>query len=394
LGVYLAAAQSVRENRDIYTVRYNNNHYMYPPFLAILLAYAVPAPDAPGQPASAAFAATVNVWYDLSLLALAVAVGVLAKTLSRMWRENPPPRPSQWHPIWTLSLLPVVLCLHSLGRELQLGQIDLFLLALVVMTIASAAAGRSYQAGLWLAAAICLKVMPVLLLVYPLWRRDWRWLLSCLGGLVVGLVILPLLVFGYDGTVKYTQEYTRLMVLPAVEGKIANHARDGELLNQNAVHNYSILGVIHNLENISQSRDERPKKASVSNRHLAAVLGLLLSLFTLAVTGIRRQVSPLATVLCLTMLTAVMLIGSPVCQSYYFVLLIPLFMAVIAVNLRQSAVAFPHPWLIAVCLTYPVAQVLSSFSPLIRDSGLVLATVLLLWFVALNALRRETRKQP
>ena len=134
--------------------------------------------------------------------------------------------------------MPVVICLHSLGRELQLGQVDVFLLLLLALTVACAAEGRSDQAGLWLAAAICLKVMPVVLLFYPLWRRDWRWLLSCASGLVFGLVILPLFTLSYDGTVKYSGEYVQALVLSAVTEKVTDHSRDGELLNQNAVHNF------------------------------------------------------------------------------------------------------------------------------------------------------------
>ena len=391
LGVYLAAAQAIRENGDVYTTRYNRDHYMYPPFLAILLTHIVPAPDRPGQPTSEAFAITVNLWYDLSVLALAGAIFFLAKTLSSNAPESLTSASENWRPVWTLRLLPVILCLHCLGRELQLGQIDLFLLFLVVMTMTAAAQGRSYQAGLWNAAAICLKVMPVLFLLFPLWRRDWRWLLSCLGGMVIGLVILPLALLGFDKTVKYTREYEADMVLPAINGKIVDHSRDGEMLNQNAVHNYSILGVMHNLEYISQPRDERPKQASVFNRHLALAVGVILSVLTLTATGFRRRISPTATIDCLAMLTAVMIIGSPVCQSYYFVLLIPLFMAVTFAGLKHSGSNLPSLGIIAVCIAYPIAQVMASISPLLRDCGLVLATVLLLWGMAYRFLRREAK---
>ncbi|MEY4916600.1 MAG: hypothetical protein RL616_513 [Verrucomicrobiota bacterium] len=390
LGVYLAAAQAVRNNADLYSTTYNFDHYMYPPFLAMLLAHIVPAPDARGTPASVAFAAMVSLWYILSLLALALAVSVLARTLSRTAFEASP-SDSRWRPIWTLRLLPIVICLHCLGRELQLGQVDIFLLALLAMVIACAAEGRSGQAGVWLALAICLKVMPLVLLLYPLWRRDWRWLLTCVGGLVVGLAIVPMLMFGYAKTAKYSQEYTQALILPALTGTVANHSRDHELLNQNATHNYSILGVIHNLENITLDRDKRPKIASLHDRHLAAFIGLMLAMITLVASGFRRQVSRLSTVLCLSMLTVVMLVISPVCQSYYFVLLIPVLMAVIAVDLRQSGTVLPSPGILAVCAAYLIAQASASFSPLLRDSGLVLMTVLLIWLAALKALNQNRR---
>lgn len=390
LGVYLAAAQAVRNNTDLYATTYNSDHYMYPPFLAMLLAHFVPAPDVRGTPASVAFAVTVSLWYILSLLALAKAVSVLAKTLSGPAFEASP-SDSKWRPIWTLRLLPIVICLHCLGRELQLGQVDIFLLTVLAMMIACAAAGRSGHAGIWLAIAICLKVMPVVLLLYPLWRRDWRWLLTCLGGMVVGLALMPMLMFGYSKTVKYSQEYNQILILPALTGTVTDHSRDKELLNQNATHNYSILGVIHNLENITLDRDQRPIIASPHNRHLAVGFGLLLAMMTLLASGFQRQISRISTVLCLSMLMIVMLIISPVCQSYYFVLLIPVLMAIIAVDLRQSGIALPSPSIFGVCAAYLIAQAGSSFSPLLRDSGLVLVTVLAIWLAALKALIQKRR---
>jgi alpha-1,2-mannosyltransferase len=393
LGVYLAAAQAVRHDGNLYSATYNFDHYMYPPLLAMLLARVTPAPVGYGVPATAAFAATVSLWYILSLLALALAISVLARTLAPPAPDAATPASLSWRPIWTLRLLPIMICLHCLGRELQLGQVDIFVLALMALVISCAAAGRSGQAGFWLALAICLKVMPVVLLVYPLWRRDWRWLLTCAGGLVVGLTIVPMLLFGPARTLKYSQEYTQALVLPALTGKVTDHSRDIELLDQNATHNYSIVGVIHNLEYITVARDDRPKVASARNRHLAAFMGLMLLLVTLLASGFRRQVSRTSTVLCLSMLMVVMLLISPVCQSYYFVLLIPVFMAVIAVDLRQSGAALPGPGILGVCAAYPVAQAISSLSPLLRDSGLVLATVLALWLVALKALNQSRQTE-
>jgi hypothetical protein len=394
LGVYLAAAQAVRENGDLYSASYNLDHYMYPPFLALLLAHVVPSPAQSGQPVTVAFAATVSLWYILSVVALAVAVGVLARTLSAAWPESWWRRPVAWRPFWTVCLLPVFVCLHSLGRELQLGQVDVFMLLLMAMMMVCAAEGRSGQAGLWHAFAICLKVMPVALLIYPLWRRDWRWLLACTGGLVAGLVILPLLTFGYTGAVNHTRAYVQALVLPAITGKTTDHSRDGEMFNQDAVHNFSIVGVMHSLENISQDRHERPKIASALNRQVAAGLGVLLMLLTMLASGFQRRLSRHGTVLCLSMLMVVVAIGSPVCQSYYFVLLIPLLAAIIAADLQRSGRVLPRPLILMLCALFALAQAVSSFFPLVRDCGVVLAAILMLWLVALKVLGREVEATP
>jgi len=389
LGVYLAAAQAVRDHADIYTVTYNFDHYMYPPFLAILLAPVVPAPEPFGPPSALPFATTVSLWYLLSLLALIASVWVLARTLMPILPQGAlPPGPAE-SAVWVLRLLPIFICVHCLGRELQLGQVDLFVLALLALMIASASKGRSTQAGLWHGVAICLKVMPLVLLVYPLWRRDWRWLASASAGMVLGLVVLPLVTLGYDQSAKYAQEYVRYMVMPAVAGKVTDHSRDAEMLDQDGVHNYSILGVLHNLTNLSMPRHERPKRASDFNRHVATVMQFTLIGLTLFASGFRRRVSRLNLVLCIALLMTVMIITAPVCQSYYFVLLIPLYMALIGDDLRRSGKNFPGIGMMLVCLAYPVAQALASFSSLLRDCGLVLAAVLMLWLAGILALRRS-----
>lgn len=391
LGVYLAAAQAVREHADLYTATYNDNHYQYPPLFALLLAHIVPAPPQRGIPVSAAFAITAGIWYLLSLLALAVSVRVLSGTLLPINSRTAPSPPAAVSPAWILQLLPILVSLHCLGRELQLGQVDLFVLALLSFTIASAVAGQSVRAGLWLAAAICLKGMPLVLLLYPLWRRDWRWLLSCAIGLVLGLIVIPVLLLGYAETSRLTREYTNVLLLPALTGKATDHSRDAEMLNQNAVHNNSLLGVLHNLQHLSEPREARPKIASALNRRLAAVLGTLLTLLTLLASGTAKKLSRLATVLCLAMLMVMMLIGNPVCQSYTLILLIPALLAVTAADLNRYGGRFPKPVTLVVFLALVLAQAVSSFSPLLRDSGLILLAVLALWLIALVALGREKR---
>lgn len=389
LGVYLAAATAVRNHGDLYQASYDFDHYMYPPLFAVLLAPITPAPPEIGARVSVAFAVTTALWYVVSLICLALAVQALSTTLMRACFGPKPPMQPEWNALWSLRLLPVVFCLHCLGRELQLGQVDIFLLALLAMTIACAAAGRSYQAGLWHAAAICLKVMPLTLLLFPLWRRAWRWFLTCLGGMVLGLIVLPVLLLGYQGALKSSESYYRLLVLPAITGRITDHTRDTELFNQNAVHNYSLVGVMHNVENLAWERDDRRLTASDRNRHAAAALGFALILLTLLASSTRREISALATVLCLSLLSVLMAILSPVCQCYYFVLLIPLMMAVIAADLRRSGRGFPGRWVFAACAAYLVTQAVSSFCPLLRDAGIVLVAVLTLWLVGLKFLGEE-----
>jgi hypothetical protein len=70
------------------------------------------------------------------------------------------------------------------------GQVNLLLLALLCGTAAATLRGRRFRAGLFLAGAICIKVIPAFLLLFPLWRRDGRCLLGCLFRLRILLLFL------------------------------------------------------------------------------------------------------------------------------------------------------------------------------------------------------------
>src|SRR5262245_14292747 len=130
---------------------------------------------------------------------------------------------------WALRILPVLACLTQIGGTLVRGQVTLLLLALLCGMIASALRGQSFKAGCWLAGAICLKVIPAYLLIYPLWRRDGRWLLGCLLGVSIGLGVVPSLVFGPRQTLVYLEEWNQALLRPSL-GTGDDRSRAEELL--------------------------------------------------------------------------------------------------------------------------------------------------------------------
>jgi hypothetical protein len=80
-------------------------------------------------------------------------------------------------------------------RELDLGQSDLLLMALVCCAFWARSAGRAGLAGLLLGAAGAVKPELLLLALFLLWRRDFRFALAAIGStLVLGLA--PFLLLG------------------------------------------------------------------------------------------------------------------------------------------------------------------------------------------------------
>jgi hypothetical protein len=161
LTVFLRAAWAVKHGEDLYQVTDTKGlHYHYPPLFAITL---IPIADPPaGVEASGTvpFPISVALWYIFSVVVMAFGIHSLARALEKkspVLKERSRPGNSVW---WALRIWPFLACLPTIGHALSLGQVNILWLALLCMMGAALVRGRSLQAGLWLAGAICLKVLP------------------------------------------------------------------------------------------------------------------------------------------------------------------------------------------------------------------------------------------
>src|SRR5204863_4567314 len=152
-------------------------------------------------------------------------------------------------------LLPILACLPAVGGSLMRGQVDMLLLALLCGTLAARLRGRSAWAGLLLAGAICVKVIPAFLLIEPLWRRDGRCLAGCLLGLGLGLVVIPAAALGPERTLAYYEEWAHVLIEPAL-GAGADQSRAKELIEVTATDSQSLQATLHNT--LYPDRETRP----------------------------------------------------------------------------------------------------------------------------------------
>lgn len=137
--------------------------YLYPPFMAQIL-----------TPAALLFnvANAGLLWLGLNIGLLVVSVALLARHL-----------PAQWvKPLWVGAVLFV-----PIGQALYIGQVTVVMLALLVGAWFAIRAEQRGLAGALVAVAAWIKVFPGILLLYFLWKRDWR---VVRGVVVAGLVIL------------------------------------------------------------------------------------------------------------------------------------------------------------------------------------------------------------
>jgi hypothetical protein len=384
LGVFLRAAWAVRSGADLYTVTDDKGLlYHYPALLAILL---VPLADSPASVSGAGrvtFAVKVGLWYALSLLFLVVAVHKLAGALERaspgLAARTRPAGCRRW---WALRVVPVLACLPALGHGLSLGQVNVLWLALVCGMAAATLRGRSWRAGGWLAGAICLKVLPVFLLLFPLWRRDLRCLAGCVLGLVLGLAVIPAAVFGPTRALACFREWTDVVILPAFD--IASYGSRGQqLLEITATHNQSLMALFHNA--LYPDPATRPRHASPAVRRAHYAVGGLMTGLALVAAGWRRRDSGPAPVLFLGALVVNMLLLSPAGHAHYLVLLLPLFMGLVAAVWEPGAVSGWNAWSIALLVLNPIAGGLPLMPGLgfLNDLGIAMYAGILCWLTAL-----------
>jgi hypothetical protein len=396
LGAFLRGAWAVRTGGNLFESADDNGfHYIYPPLLAMLL---TPFADPPAGADAAwrvPFAVSVFLMYAFSLLCAFWASHWLASGLEQSSLDpeirSRPPGCWRW---WMLRILPLLLVLPEIFGTLARGQVNLLLLALLCGTIGAILRKRSGLAGVFLSGAICLKVLPAFLLLYPLWRRDTRCLVACAAGLIVGLAIIPAL-RGPEWAITQYQAMAGKVLFPGM-GAGADHTLAKTLTNVTGTDSQSLMSTLHNT--IHLNRATRPNEASAATRGIALLVGGLLTVLTLWSAGRRRQRPAWVEVLFFGQLMLLMVLISPVCHLAYFVLEMPLIMAVVdkawipALTGGTESRGKVRLWGAFFVVVF-VAHALPHFPGLeiLRDLGLAMYAALLWWAVAWFMVYKDKR---
>jgi hypothetical protein len=404
LGCYLRAAWAVRAGADLYEVTDNNTwHYNYPPLLAILMAPLADPPPGADTTGMLPYAWSAGIWYVINILCLALAVhwlaGALLRTSALAELRLQPPGSRAW---WALRCMPVLVCLVQIGHSLMRGQANLLLLALLCGMAAGLLRGQRFRAGLCLAGMICIKVFPAYLLLYPLWQRDRRCLTGCAAGLLLGMVVVPLAVFGPARTVTHYQKWAQVLVGPAL-GAGEDQSRAAELIRVVATDTQAFQAVLHNTMN--PNRYARPLQVEPWVRAAHWLIGAALTGVTLLAAR-QRRLDGARAVLLLGALTTLMLLLCPVCHLHNLTLAALLVGGLIMDNwertqARSASEGTLHTsarlgWGLAAVFTVYVGLGVVPQLPgceLMRDFGLAMYASLLLWLTAVVRLWRSPRAE-
>jgi hypothetical protein len=390
-GVYFSAAWAVRTGSDPYAATDQNGwHLMYPPLLAVLLTPLADAPPGMHRYWLIPYAFSIGIWYLLSILFLLVGMDQLARALLGAIRDqnamqlasssqfaSPVAEMQRWSwRWWVLFFWPIALCVPVLCRSLIRGQVGALWLVLICMTMAGIIRKQPFRAGLWLSAAVCIKLIPMFLLIYPLYRRSGRMLCGTLVGLLLGMVVIPAIAMGPHELFVADKHYLNSVVLPGFMGHRLDPMIEHELVNPVTSDTQSFVSVLMNAGNIflSTERSYTPPLFARIGQWLIAgpmILGMLW-----AAGWSRRSVDPLNEALFFALLSVILLPLSPACHPHYFMMMMPLIAAVLATFLGARGQEKVRTGWVVLLAAVPVSHVLTGapgqpWIQFLRDTGLV-----------------------
>ena len=295
--------QQVLHGGDIYP-RDLNGHFdfLYPPLPAIMLA--IPA-----------FFGKTALYVCLSLLNVAAwwSTAQLSNAMTGDSRELNP---------W-LAALPSIITVSFVFDMFDLGQPNLVLLALMLLGFWLLQHARPWSSGMLFALATAIKVFPVAVLPYLVWRRQWAAAASMAVFLVVFLLVIPAPIRGFQHNLFELKTWYQGMVGSSSE------AGFGQRNDQNwSWMNQSLISLTHRLTRpVNYNQDDLAKKPAYMNvldldyktANLAVVgVAIVIGLGFIAVMPPSRRRTPLSDAEELGILFCLLTVASPLARQYYF----------------------------------------------------------------------------
>ncbi len=226
-------------------------------------------------------------------------------------------------PPWLMAL-PGFATITFVFDQYDLGQPNLLLLAFMLLGFWCLARGRPWLGGGLFALATAIKVFPLAVLPYLLWRRRWAASISMLVWLVLLLLVLPAPIRGFERNVAELKTWVSAMVGTSSEKGFGQR----ETQNWSWV-NQSIIAVTHRLVRpVNFNQDDPSKPAQymnvidvdykTANWIVLAVIGMI-GLGFIAVLPLFTKMTPRSTADELAILFCLMTVASPLARQYYFV---------------------------------------------------------------------------
>ncbi|OSI20973.1 hypothetical protein BST65_30805 [Bradyrhizobium canariense] len=302
-GLWYWAGQQVLKGGPLYPGDIHQYfEFIYPPLPAILLA----VPSWFGKIALYSVLSILNIaawWYT----------GMLSNAMSGSGRT-----PGPW-----LEALPALVTVTFVFDMFDLGQPNLVLLAMMLYGFWSLQHQRSWLAGFMFALAAAIKVFPIAVLPYLVWRRKWGAAVATVAFAGILLYIVPAPIRGFERNAAEVKTWYQGMVGSSSEKGFGQ--RDEQ--NWSWV-NQSLIAVTHRLVrpiNYNQEDPSKPPRTmnviDVDYRTanwIVLALSALLGLGFVAVMPRQARRTARSDAEELGILFCLMTVASPLARQYYF----------------------------------------------------------------------------
>ncbi len=217
LSGYLVAAQDMLHGQDPYTghelphaiegLEITPHAFIYPLFAALLF---LPLTLLP-------YALTNVLWFVISAASLLLIWRLLLGLLEGL------PKAAGLVPFALPALLLVLVLFSPLQNNFVNGQINLMVVACCVLFLHYFVKNRPVLSAFWLATAIMIKLLPIMLVLFLLIRKQYRMIIYT-GAFAVLFLLLPGLVVG-DKLLDFNLSYVHSFLSAKLLGTEVDHAR-------------------------------------------------------------------------------------------------------------------------------------------------------------------------
>ena len=302
-GLWYWAGQQVLQGGPLYPSDVREYfEFIYPPLPAILLA--IPS-----------WFGKIPLYVVLSILNMVAwwYTGILSNAMTGSDR-----RPGPW-----LEALPALVTVAFVFDMFDLGQPNLVLLAMMLFGFWSLQRRWSWLAGFMFALATAVKVFPIAVLPYLVWRRQWEAVLSMAAFIGILLYVVPAPIRGFERNAAELKTWYQGMIGSSSEKGFGQ--RDEQ--NWSWV-NQSVIAVTHRLVrplNYNQEDPNKPPRTmnvidvdyKTANWIVVAV-SVLLGLGFVAVMPRQARRTARSDAEELGILFCLMTVASPLARQYYF----------------------------------------------------------------------------
>jgi len=190
-GVCYQGGERIRQAETLYRISDGHMQYKYSPASAVFFAAFTFLP----------YEWAKLLWYCLELLFLAISILVFMKTL-----------PDRKKTKTFIGLLAFLILAKFLGREIQLGQVNLLIIGLLAGALFFLLEGKDFLAGLLWGASLFFKPYAFVFLPYFLLKKRVTIILG--GGAALGLgFLLPASFYGISGNILVHREWVETLSL-------------------------------------------------------------------------------------------------------------------------------------------------------------------------------------